>query len=400
MNYFKLIWNNFKHKKLRSWLTVIGILIGIMAVVSLIALGQGLQYAISSQFSFLSPDIVTISVVSSDQFSSSSKPLEKDYVELVERVDGVKQASGRIMRPVKIKVDKSTDYTMGISVPTGKKAEFLYNAMNLKIEKGRFLDDSKDNEVLLGNMFSDPDNGLNSKVGDEILIQGKPFIVVGILKKTGSFMIDISTYINEKGMENLFDLDNEYSFIGARIDTEKDMKEIISNIEKVIRKKRHVKEYNQDFTVQSAQATLNQVNSILGGVQIFVYIIAGISILVSGIGISNTMFTSVLERTKDIGIMKSIGATNRTIFTLFLIESGLLGMIGGIIGVILGSSIAVGLAALGRQAMGLDLIQARISFALIFGAISFSFIIGTVSGLIPAIKASKQNPVEALSYTK
>lgn len=371
-----------------------------MAVVSLIALGQGLQYAISSQFSFLSPDIVTISVVSSDQFSSSSKPLEKDYVELVERVDGVKQASGRIMRPVKIKVDKSTDYTMGISVPTGKKAEFLYNAMNLKIEKGRFLDDSKDNEVLLGNMFSDPDNGLNSKVGDEILIQGKPFIVVGILKKTGSFMIDISTYINEKGMENLFDLDNEYSFIGARIDTEKDMKEIISNIEKVIRKKRHVKEYNQDFTVQSAQATLNQVNSILGGVQIFVYIIAGISILVSGIGISNTMFTSVLERTKDIGIMKSIGATNRTIFTLFLIESGLLGMIGGIIGVILGSSIAVGLAALGRQAMGLDLIQARISFALIFGAISFSFIIGTVSGLIPAIKASKQNPVEALSYTK
>jgi len=98
--------------------------------------------------------------------------------------------------------------------------------------------------------------------------------------------------------------------------------------------------------------------------------------------------------------MKAIGARNSTIFILFLVESGLLGLFGGIIGASFGSGIALGLAYLGRQALGLPLIQARITIELIIGSLLFSFIIGTVFGLIPAVKASKQDPVEALNYSK
>jgi putative ABC transport system permease protein len=112
------------------------------------------------------------------------------------------------------------------------------------------------------------------------------------------------------------------------------------------------------------------------------------------------MFTSVLERTKEIGIMKSIGAKNSAIITLFFIESGLIGSIGGIIGAAMGISIAMGLGFVGRLVLGSELIRAEISFGLVFGSILGSFLLGTIFGVIPAIRASKLNPVDALRNAK
>ena len=114
----------------------------------------------------------------------------------------------------------------------------------------------------------------------------------------------------------------------------------------------------------------------------------------------NTMYTAVLERTKEIGIMKSIGAKNSAIFILFFFESGLLGAIGGIIGVILGIILAYGGSAAGRAALGIDILQADISLGLIIGALSFSFLLGTLFGVLPAYQASKLQPVESLRSIK
>ena len=135
-------------------------------------------------------------------------------------------------------------------------------------------------------------------------------------------------------------------------------------------------------------------------VQLFVYIIASISLIVGGIGIMTTMFTSVVERTKEIGIMKSIGARNNTIFVLFFIESGFLGMVGGIIGIILGASAAYGLASAGSALLGSNLIQAHLSLSVIIGSLIFSFILGSVFGTLPAHKASRMHPVDALRFVK
>jgi len=132
----------------------------------------------------------------------------------------------------------------------------------------------------------------------------------------------------------------------------------------------------------------------------FIYVIAGISIIVGGIGIANTMYTSVVERTKQIGIMKAIGARRKTIFSLFLIEAGLLGTVGGLLGVMVGVGFAFAVSSIGRAALGTDLLQVSVSWTLVIGAFVFSFIIGCIAGILPALQASRLHPVDAMRGAK
>jgi putative ABC transport system permease protein len=134
---------------------------------------------------------------------------------------------------------------------------------------------------------------------------------------------------------------------------------------------------------------LDIINAIIAG-------IAGISLFVGGVGIANTMYTSVLERRKEIGVMKAIGAKNRDVLWIFLIESALLGLAGGIIGAIIGLSLAFGISSAANAALGTVLLKVQISWPLLAGALAFSLIIGIVSGVLPARQASKLKPVEAL----
>ena len=121
-----------------------------------------------------------------------------------------------------------------------------------------------------------------------------------------------------------------------------------------------------------------------------------ISLFVGGVGIANTMYTSVLERTKEIGIMKAVGARNSDVMWIFLIESGLLGLVGGIVGALMGLGGAILVSNLANQALGNDLFQVMVSYPLLFGAVGFSFFVGIISGVFPALQASKLNVVEAL----
>jgi len=167
------------------------------------------------------------------------------------------------------------------------------------------------------------------------------------------------------------------------------------DIEKLLRKRRNVDVGEEDFEVSTPEAMMETVNSVLGGVQAFIVIIASISILVGALGIVNTMTTSVLERRKEIGIMKAIGGTNWQVFLQFFFESGLLGLVGGIVGVILGTLIGFfGIAGI-NNFIGGD-IGLVIDPILIGGALLGSFVIGSLAGIVPAMSAAKQNPVEAL----
>jgi putative ABC transport system permease protein len=206
--------------------------------------------------------------------------------------------------------------------------------------------------------------------------------------------------MNEKELKSLFDVNNTYSIIAVQVSKGSDMDIVKSKIEEYLRKERDVKKGAEDFIVQTPQQALSTLNSVLFAIQIFVYFISGISIVVGGIGISNTMYTSVAERTKQIGIMKAIVARNSSIFTLFLIESGLLGMVGGVLGILVGLGLANGLAYAGMTALNTDLIRVNSSLSLILGALAFSFFVGSISGLLPAIQASKLKPVDALRYAK
>ena len=207
--------------------------------------------------------------------------------------------------------------------------------------------------------------------------------------------------MNEQDLRDLMGRQgDDYDQIIAEMEPNANVEKVQLDIEKRLRKIRNVKEGEEDFSIETPASIIESVNSVILGIQIFVYIIAAISILVGGIGIMNTMYTAVVERTKEIGIMKSIGAKNSTIFSLFFIESGFLGAVGGIIGAILGWGLATGLSFVGRLVLGSDLISASISPTLIFSSILFSFILGSFFGTLPAIQASKLNPVDALRFSK
>ncbi|MBW2966486.1 ABC transporter permease [Candidatus Woesearchaeota archaeon] len=405
IDYIKFAIDNLKHRKIRSWLTMLGIFIGIAAVVSLIGLGEGLRQAINAQFGFLGTDI--LSVTASGGFGPPGTgvvdPLTEKELNEIERVKGVEGAAGRLLESGKLVYNKKARFGYAASVPDGEDREIIEHVQNMEVQKGRLLQDGDSGVVVLGaNFFEDEDMfGKPITPGAKIELLDEEFKVIGILEKKGNFQIDGAVILNEDDLRELVDREgDDYDIIAVQFDENADVNKIQVDIEKRLRKVRNVKEGEEDFSVETPASILESVNSTLLAIQIFVYIIASISLLVGGIGIMNTMYTAVVERTKEIGIMKSIGAKNSTIFILFFIESGLLGTVGGAVGAVLGYIAANGLAFLGRAVLGTELISAYITPQLIVGALLFSFVIGSLFGTIPAVRASKLNPVDALRYAK
>jgi len=186
--------------------------------------------------------------------------------------------------------------------------------------------------------------------------------------------------------------------IVAQANLGEDPEKIADDITKELRRERNVQEGKEDFTVETPNQLAESFNVILDIVQIVLIGIAGISLLVGGIGIMNTMYTTVLERTKEIGVMKAMGARNSHILYLFVVESGLYGLGGGIVGVLIGISIAKLVEAIFIAVLGPALLSVEISWPLLVSTLLFSFIVGCLSGIAPARVAAKMHPVDSLRY--
>ena len=405
-DYFIYSVRSLRNRGLRSWLTMIGIFIGIAAVVSLIGLGEGLRVAISSQFGFLGSDILSVQAsgltFAGPPGTGVVNPLSDELAGKISKVNGVEDSFNRYIESATIEFNDRQSIVFAASVPEGESRKVFETMVNLKAEGGRLLKEGDSKKVVLGNNFKEEDAfGKGIKPGDRVLINGMAFEAVGILEKKGSFIFDNNMLMNEQAIIDLLGTDRKkVDVIAVKVDDAGRIGEVKQNIEKLLRKERNVKKGEEDFQVQSPQQILESLNSTLFAVQLFVYIIAAISLAVGGIGIMNTMYTSVLERTKEIGVMKAIGARNSAIFTIFFVESGLLGMVGGLIGIILGLAFAFGLSAAGRAILGSGLIQASVSPFLVIGALLFSFTLGTLFGVLPAYQASKLSPVDSLRSAK
>ena len=404
IEYFRISLRNLSRRRLRSWLTMIGIIIGITAVVSLIGMGEGLKNAITSQFSMLGTDKLTVSATGGfgPPGTAVISPLTQNNLEKINRINGVQEAVGRLIRSGKLEFNDVVSFGYAASIPDGTGRKMVEEALNLEASNGRLLRDGDTKKIMIGSKLGNDElNGKKITIGSKVLIQDKEFQVAGILEPIGNFFMDGSVIMNEDDLRELLDIpDDEFDLIVVKVEEGSDITDVQKNIERLMRKERHVKKGEEDFTVESPQAILGQVNSTLFAVQLFLYIIAGISILVGGIGIMNTMFMSVVERTREIGIMKSIGARNSAVFSLFFIESGLIGMVGGMIGAGFGIGLSKLLANLGKHALGADLIQAHISPWLVISAVTGSFLLGSIFGIIPALNAAKLHPVDALRHKK
>lgn len=399
-DYFLFSFRNLRSRKVRSGLTVLGIFIGITAVVALIGLGEGLKTAITSQFGISSTEVLSVQaggITAGPPGSGVVNPLTQEDVDAIRRLSTVEAAVPRILQQGRLEFNDRVVFGYAMSVPDGVDRKFVYEALDVGVQEGRLLKDGDTSKVVLGYNFYSDDVGLGKAVhaGDSVIIQGKKFEVVGITGKKGSFILDNIVHMNEAQLKELFVIGERVDVIAVRVKNKELMGKAEFDIEKLLRKRRNVNEGEEDFEVQTPQAMMSSINDILTGVQVFIAVIASISIIIGAIGIINTMFTSVVERRRQIGIMKSIGARNSDIFLLFFIESGLLGMVGGAIGALFGAIISF-LGTYGINAWVNSSASPQINLILIASALAGSFVIGSLAGIVPAMRAAKLSPVDTL----
>jgi putative ABC transport system permease protein len=381
---------------------MIGIFIGIAAVVGLISLGQGLQAAINDQFEQLGKDKIMIqSKTIGPPGSASSEKLiltTKD-LETIKNVRGVENVVGILMKTSVLSFKDESKITIAIGI-NPEEISLFSQMQSFKIIDGRDLKKGDGFKAIVGY-----NNAIDGKiwkgavqVGSTIEIEGVEFKVVGILGKTGDPYNDGGIYVPKETLREVLNVQDEESEIIAKTQSGFNPSDVADAIKRKLRQERDEKEDQETFSVQTSEQLLTTFTNIFGIVQAVLVGIAAISLVVGGIGIMNTMYTSVLERTKEIGTMKAVGAKNSDILQIFLFESGLLGLVGGTIGIALGIGLGKSVEYIAKIALGTDLLRASISFPLIAGALTFSFLIGTLSGVLPAMQASKLKPVDALRY--
>ncbi|MFP4568148.1 MAG: ABC transporter permease [Candidatus Woesearchaeota archaeon] len=400
-DYLKIATKNLMKKKVRSWLTLIGIFIGIATVVSIISLGQGLEDAVAQQFQAIGAERITISAqgaAGGPPGTNVVNPITQRDIEIIKRTRGVDIAAGQLIESTTLQFGDKTRNSFVTTLPRDTaERNFVISTNNYDIQTGRMIRQDERTKVVLGaNFYERTIFERELRLSDEIKINGQTFEIVGFLERAGSFQVDGIIILTEESARTLFNNDNDYAIITVIPTNIQDINLVTERIRENLRKDRGVREGREDFTVQTSQEALDSINDILSVVTYFLLGIAAISILVGGIGVMNTMFTSILERTREIGIMKSIGARNSHILTIFIFESGLLGLAGGIIGLILGMGLGLMVQGIGRLVFGTELIQAIFTLDLIIGSLLFSFLIGAVAGILPAIRASQMKIVDAL----
>jgi len=400
---FSIALKNLRRRKLRTFLTLLGIVIGVSAVVALISVGQGMQMSISGVFESLGSDKLMITPGGGVETGATpvssgiaaARMTEKD-VDIVKAVSGIEHAIGLINDIAKVEFRDQVRYVSVSGSPTDSASKKMAENIDLfKVEEGRTLDDGDRYKAVLGYRIAYGFFDKDIEIGDKIIIEGVEFKVIGIQKKSGSPIFDRIIDIPVDTMRELFDKPDEVSSIFAQVKQGLEPREVADRVEEELRDYRGVEKGEEDFTLSSAEQLVSGLGSILGAVQAFLIGIAAISLLVGGVGIMNTMYTSVMEQTSNIGIMKAVGARNHDVMLLFILESGMVGLIGGAIGIVIGAMLGkvVEVLAVG---MGIDIFNAAITMELIIGALLFSFVIGTLSGLLPARRAAKLQPVEAL----
>jgi putative ABC transport system permease protein len=392
---------NLSHRKLRSFLTIISIMIGITAIFALVSFGLGIQSYVDTLATQSGTDkLFIMSKTMGAPGTDQTFYVSQDDIDFVSKINGVKEISGMYMKPAEIifKEKKRYNYLVGIDM---SKIDFiLESAGNIKIINGRQLRKGDLGKVVLGYNYQIADKIFPKeiKIGDKVFISSQPFDVIGFYDEVGSPSDDAQIYVTKEQFELLYPSDKDkYGYVMIRAEKDIPTKELADRIMEKLRKHKGQEKGKEDFYVQSFEDLIKTFTTIITVINSILVLIALISLVVASVNIMNTMYTAVLERTKEIGVMKAVGARNSDILVIFIFESGLLGMLGGIIGVILGYVVATiggGFAA----GAGYALLKPIFPWTLILGCIMFAFLIGAGSGVLPAIRASKLHPVDSLRY--
>jgi len=388
---------NLKHRKIRSFFTILSIFIGITTIFIFISFGLGLYNYVNELTQGSSADKLLIQPIGGSLATFDTNVIFEDSdIRAIERVPGVKEVSGSYYKIVTVESQNKVIYSVLFSYDP--KIPIAMESFNINLLKGKEVVSGK-KEVVLGYNYLIPGRIFDKPISlnQNILINGEKIKVVGFYEEVGNPQDDSNIYISNDYIKKLFPEENlSYGMIVAKVDIT-NINEITKKIEKALRNHRNLKEGKEDFQVQSFEDLIKGFSTALNVIIGFVLLIGLISVFVSAINTANTMITSVLERTREIGVIKSIGARNSDVFGIFLFESGFLGLIAGIIGVIIGFSISY-LGMILLESYGYGFLKPDFSPIIFIGCIIFATLTGAISGVMPARSASKTNPVEALRY--
>ncbi|WP_251551506.1 ABC transporter permease [Neobacillus muris] len=380
----KMALKSIKSNKLRSVLTMLGIIIGVASVIVLVSIAQGSTKSVTSSINSLGTNLLTVNTYSTDIELSEDKISELGDLNGVEAISPV--VSGR----VNLKKDRTASQ---VSL-TGTNAAYS-DVRDTEVSQGRFITDLdveyRQKVVVLGSETASTFFGTDNPVGQYIQVEGTSFKVVGVLASKGSSLgqsgdnvviVPLSTGQRLVGSTVISTV-----YLQAKDENQMDfvMNEVKMKMADLYPGK------SDDYGVTNQQDVMDTMSSVTDTMTMLLGGIASISLLVGGIGIMNIMLVSVSERTKEIGIRKAIGAKRRDILLQFLIESVVLSALGGLIGVLIG-------LGLGKIVSSLMSISISFSSTVILASFLFSLVVGVVFGMFPANKASKLNPIQALRY--
>tara|TARA_Y100000310_G_scaffold339842_1_gene433786 strand:- start:8991 stop:10211 length:1221 start_codon:yes stop_codon:yes gene_type:complete len=399
----KYIAKNMKNRLTRSSLTILSIMIGIMAVFVLVSFGQGLTKYIDDISKATGTDKLIAQPKGFGAPGTTGTFLTKDDVDFFKKSKDVSEAAGMIIDQGEVsdKEDKPGKWVFVMGMPTDPSEQRLVveGFGGIGIAEGRNIKKGDKNKAVVGYRYTLDESMFPRALGlgDKIFVNDIKLEIVGFFEELGNAQDDSNIYLTQDYAKEFFDKDDEYAFVYIRADKGADPVELADRLVEKLRKRKNQKEGEEDFYIQTFEQLLETFGTVLIVLNAILVIIAGISVLVAAVNIMNTMYTSVLERTKEIGIMKAVGARNSYILLLFFFESGILGFIGGAIGILIG----YGLAKLGGSiltSVGYSVFQPYFPLWLTLSLLMFSFLVGAASGYFPARAASKLNPVDALRY--
>jgi putative ABC transport system permease protein len=395
--------------KMRSMLTVLGIVIGVAAVIAMLSIGRGAQASITSRIESMGTDLVYISPGSTNQsgvqsVAGSAGTLTLDDADALAGLPDVTAVASVTNNFVQVVYQSQNTRTRLMGVTPGYET-----VSSLTLEDGEFISESDQNArslvVVLGSSVAETlFGGTGGLVGQKVRLNGQPYKVIGVLASKGGtgFMnqddqvfIPLSTALYRLVGGMRFRGSSVISQITVKASSAEAVDQVVNDVTLLMRERHETIEGDDDFTVTSQEATIDAATEVADTLTIFLGGIAGISLMVGGIGIMNIMLTTVTERTHEIGLRKAVGAKRRDILLQFLVESMVLSLLGGLIGVALGWGIA---QIMGEVQFSNSTITPVVSLDSVLLSTLFSIAVGLFFGIYPATRASRLHPVDALRY--
>jgi putative ABC transport system permease protein len=411
LDYLDLAYHNIRSRQLRSWLTVLGIVIGVTAVVALIAIGQGMKRSVEREFEAIGYDTIIAfpgggigQGPGGGGFFGGGLTAQPINLDVIRQIPQVAQVGALRIETAMVTSRKmeGQGFLRVTGLGPGVRENFSGYFRSFALAAGRDFQPDDQFVAVLGNRLA---TDLGVTVGDEITIDNQNFTVIGILQPIeqgrggiGFGNINNALFVPMKALETLNQDEGKVSIVLIKAAKGAKVSDVANRIKAAMSRQ------GTPVSTVTAEEISQRISGVLGGIQMTLAAIAAISLLVGAVGVMNTMYTSVLERTREIGILKAIGAKDGHILSLFLIESGLIGFLGGVIGVLCGIGLSVLSSGFVARALAFGPVGGGASFGaefsvgLIIGTLVFSFVLGALSGVLPARQAAHLRPVEALRY--